>query len=92
MNAKMISTAMQCPDDLVICLEYVDAQGARTRRVVSPIRYIGSQAFLGLCLSRCEPRRFQLERCSNISLARASDFVMPVDMAEVAPAVLATAS
>ncbi len=92
MDAKKISTAMQCPDDLVVCLEYVDAKGVRTRRVVSPIRFVGSQAFLGLCLSRCEPRRFQLGRCSNISLARASDFVMPVEMQVAATADLVAAS
>jgi predicted DNA-binding transcriptional regulator YafY len=79
-TTKIISAAMQCPDDLVVCLEYVDSKGVRTRRVVSPIRYVGRQEFLGLCLSRCEPRRFKLERCSAIKLARASDFVMPVEM------------
>lgn len=81
MATKFISSAMKCPDDLVVCLEYMDAKGNKTRRVVSPIRYVGGTAFLGLCLSRCEPRRFQLDRCSNITLARANDYVMPVELA-----------
>jgi len=80
MPAKLITTAMKCPDDLVVCLEYIDSKGVKTRRVVSPIRFVSGTSFLGLCLSRCEPRRFQLDRCSNLRLARAADFVMPVEI------------
>lgn len=80
METKLISTAMQCPDDLVVTLDYVDSKGKRTRRVVSPIRFVGSGSFLGLCLCRCEPRRFQIERCSKLELGRAIDYVMPVEL------------
>jgi predicted DNA-binding transcriptional regulator YafY len=80
MNRSLISKAMGLSDDLVITLEYTDSKGQRTRRVVSPIRFVSGDSFLALCLSRCEPRRFQLGRCSNIQLRRASDYVMPVAM------------
>ena len=42
-------------------MEYVDTKGVRTRRIVSPIRFLPSGRFLGLCLSRCEPRQFNLD-------------------------------
>jgi predicted DNA-binding transcriptional regulator YafY len=80
MNETIISKAMQCPDDLVISLDYVDAKGRRTERVVSPIRFVGTSRFLALCLSRCAPRQFEMQRCSNVRLRRAHEFVMPVPM------------
>lgn len=80
MDKKMITKAMGRPDDLVIALEYVDAKGHRTERVISPIRFMGGSRFLALCLCRCEPRQFELQRCSNIRLKRADQYVMPVAM------------
>lgn len=79
---KLVSTAMQRPDDLVLQLEYVDSKGQRTVRVVSPIRFLSATRFLGLCLCRCEPRQFHLDRCSNMQLKLASEYVMPVEMAQ----------
>jgi predicted DNA-binding transcriptional regulator YafY len=76
---QMIQRAMHQSDDLVVMFEYCDAKGATTRRVVSPIRFLGR--FLALCLSREEPRQFYLDRCQNVRLARAADFLMPVAMA-----------
>lgn len=55
--------------------------GVSTHRVVSPIRFLGKDRFLALCLSREEPRQFYLERCQNVRLAPAGKFVMPVAMA-----------
>lgn len=81
MNKRLISTAMQRSDDLVITLDYLDSKGQVTRRVVSPIRFMSADRFLALCLCRCEPRQFQIDRCSNLQLARAADFMMPVEMA-----------
>jgi predicted DNA-binding transcriptional regulator YafY len=49
-----------------------------THRVVSPIRFLGRDRFLGLCLSREEPRQFYLDRCQNVRLAMAANFLMPV--------------
>lgn len=74
----ILSNAMQAADDYVVSLDYVDSQGVVTRRIVSPIRFLGSNRFLGLCLCREEPRQFYLDRCHNVRLCRASDFVMPV--------------
>jgi predicted DNA-binding transcriptional regulator YafY len=80
MYRQLLSVAMQSPDELVLSLEYVDSKGVKTRRIVSPIRFLASGRFLGLCLCRCEPRQFHLERCSNLKLCRASDYLMPVPM------------
>lgn len=79
---RELSLAMQSPDDLVVKLEYVDAKGNRSVRIVSPIRYLPSGRFLGLCLCRGEPRQFHLDRCSKIELRHASQYVMPVEMAQ----------
>lgn len=67
-------------DELVVEFEYCDSKGVRTRRVVSPIRFLANNRFLGLCLSREEPRQFYLERCENIRLKKACEYLMPVPM------------
>jgi predicted DNA-binding transcriptional regulator YafY len=66
---------------LLVEFDYTDAKGVTTHRIVSPIRFLGRDRFLGLCLSREEPRQFYLERCQNVRLAAAADFLMPVAMA-----------
>jgi len=71
---------MHQPDDLVIEFDYTDAKGSATHRVVSPIRFLGNNRILALCLSREEPRQFCLERCRNVRLEPAADFLMPVPM------------
>lgn len=81
MNKRMISTAMQRADELVVALDYLDSKGQITRRVVSPIRFVSNDRFLALCLCRCEPRQFQIDRCSNLQLAPAENFTMPVAIA-----------
>lgn len=81
---NLLSRAMGDPDHVVIVLEYCDKQGARTCRVVSPIRFTNSSSFLALCLCREEPRRFELERCSNVRLAPAHEFEMPVPVGMMA--------
>ena len=78
---QVIYRAMYQSDDLVMVFDYCDAQGVTTHRVVSPIRFLGNDRFLALCLSREEPRQFYLDRCQNVLLARAADFLMPVAMA-----------
>lgn len=77
----MIGRAMRQSDDLVAVFEYLDSKGATTRRVVSPIRFLGNDRFLGLCLSREEPRQFYLDRCNNVRLDLAVNYVMPMAMA-----------
>ena len=59
---QLISRAMYRPDDLVIEFDYRDSKGATTHRVVSPIRFLGADRFLALCLSREEPRQFHLAK------------------------------
>ncbi|MFO7906364.1 MAG: hypothetical protein ACQESR_27135 [Planctomycetota bacterium] len=77
----LIHRAMHQSDDLVIEFDYRDARGAVTRRVVSPICFLNPGRFLALCLSREEPRQFYLDRCRNMALKPAADYVMPVPMA-----------
>jgi predicted DNA-binding transcriptional regulator YafY len=71
---------MHQSDDLVVEFDYTDLKGVRTHRVVSPIRFLGRDRVLALCLSREEPRQFYLDRCENLQLALAADFLMPVAM------------
>ena len=73
-----IFRAIQNPDELVVRFGYKDSKGQETQRVVSPIRFLGGDRFLGLCLSREEPRQFYLDRCQNLTLRQAHEFVMPV--------------
>jgi predicted DNA-binding transcriptional regulator YafY len=77
---QFIYRTMHQSDDLVVEFDYTDAKGSATHRVVSPIRFLGHDRFLGLCLSREEPRQFYLDRCQNVRLAAAADFLMPVAM------------
>jgi predicted DNA-binding transcriptional regulator YafY len=77
---QVIYRAMHQSDDLVVTFDYCDARGILTHRVVSPIRFLGKDRFLALCLSREEPRQFYLERCRNVRLAPAGEFLMPVEL------------
>ena len=77
---RILRQAMQDCDNYVIKMDYADAKGNRTHRVVSPIKFMGSYRFLGLCLCREQPRQFQLSRCKNIRLVPAAEVVMPVPM------------
>lgn len=81
----VLQRAMHDPDRLVVELDYVDSKGVSTHRVVSPIRFLPGDRFLGFCLCREEPRQFHLARCSNVSLHRAENYLMPMAM-EVAGA------
>ncbi len=74
----LLRRAMQDSDHYVIELDYLDAKGQRTHRVISPIRFLGKDRLLALCLCREEPRQFQLNRCENVRLARAENFLMPL--------------
>jgi len=79
---QILRRAMHQPDDLVVLLDYTDSRGVTSSRVVSPIRFLSGDRFLALCLCREEPRQFYLNRCSNVRLGRACDFLMPVPMVE----------
>ena len=79
---QIIRRAMQQPDDLVVEFDYQDSKGVATHRVVSPIRFLGGDRFLGLCLSREEPRQFYLQRCQKVELHWAADYLMPLPAPE----------
>ena len=78
---QLIQRAMQQADDLVVVFDYVDAHGVATRRVASPIRFLGPDRFLALCLCREEPRSFALGQCRNVRLDLAANYLMPVAIA-----------
>jgi predicted DNA-binding transcriptional regulator YafY len=80
---RLIFRAIHQSDDLVIEFDYSDSKGIPTHRVVSPIRFLGNNRFLALCLSREEPRQFYLERCANLKLEPAANFLMPLPMMAV---------
>jgi predicted DNA-binding transcriptional regulator YafY len=81
-----IHQAMKSPDDYVVRLVYRDRSGTMTQRVVSPIRFLDGRNLLALCLCRESPRRFELERCSEVELLDASDVLMPVEIRTWTPA------
>tara|TARA_R110002049_G_scaffold2750_2_gene21797 strand:+ start:682016 stop:682375 length:360 start_codon:yes stop_codon:yes gene_type:complete len=82
MNMKStLRRAMQDSDFWVIEMDYVDAQGNLSHRVVSPIRFVGSDRFLALCLCREAPRQFQLSRCQDVRLVPAAEVLMPMPIA-----------
>lgn len=72
--------AMLDSETFVIEMVYADAKGNRTRRMVSPIRFVGADRFLALCLCREEPRQFYLSRCSEVRLIPAAEVIMPMPM------------
>ena len=78
----LLRKAMTDSDRYVIEMDYDDAKGNRTRRLVSPIRFMGSYRFLGLCLCREQPRQFQLNRCRNLRLVPAHEVMMPAAIEE----------
>ncbi|WP_201743775.1 WYL domain-containing protein [Roseiconus nitratireducens] len=82
----MLRRAMIDTETFVVEMVYVDSQGNRTRRVVSPIRFVGQDRFLGLCLCREEPRQFHLSRCQDVRLIPAAEVMMPVPMQVLGPA------
>lgn len=79
----LIRQAMQDPEGVVIEMRYRDSFGHCTRRVVSPIRFVGETQFLALCLCREEPRRFMLDRCHAVRIVASADVLMPIEIQEV---------
>ena len=77
---QVLRQALQNTDEWVIEFEYLDSKGIRSRRVVSPIRFVNGDRFLGLCLSREEPRQFYLIGCSSAQLRQAGDYLMPLPL------------
>ena len=82
---NVLRRAMMDSETFVIEMVYSDSKGKRTRRVVSPIRFVGDDRFLGLCLCREEPRQFYLGRCEDVRLIPAAEVIMPMPMISMDP-------
>ena len=74
----MLLQAMEDSDQLVVEFNYRDQDNVETKRIVSPMKFVSETDFLALCLSREEPRRFNIDRCSDMALDEAHKYVMPV--------------
>jgi predicted DNA-binding transcriptional regulator YafY len=74
---QKVLRALRDPDHFALRITYQDRAGAITERVVSPIRMLDSRTMLALCLCRELPRRFDLDRCSDLELVEAHDILMP---------------
>lgn len=77
---NVLRRAMIDSETFVVEMVYSDSKGNRTRRIVSPIRFVGADRFLGLCLCREEPRQFYLNRCEEVRLIPAAEVIMPMPM------------
>lgn len=69
-------------DNFVIEMDYIDSKGAQTTRTVSPIRFVGKDRVLAMCLCREQPRQFYLDRCKNVRLIAAETVLMPMPIQE----------
>ncbi len=75
-----VATAMRESDVLALRIVYLDKDGCRTRRFVSPIRFVGPGRFMAMCLSREQPRVFDLEYCSDVQFVPAASLQMPTQI------------
>jgi predicted DNA-binding transcriptional regulator YafY len=89
---NQLRRAMMDADTFVVELTYRDSKGQRTRRVVSPIRFVGDDRMLALCLCREEPRQFYLSRCEDVRLIPAAEVIMPVPMRPLEPVAVSPAA
>jgi predicted DNA-binding transcriptional regulator YafY len=86
MEQSKLSRALRDPDHFVLRITYRDRAGTVTERMVSPIRMVDGRTMLALCLCRESPRRFDLERCSDLELVAAHDILMPCPIKTLAGA------
>ncbi len=75
-----ISRAMQDVDRLVVQFSYRDCKGVLSKESSARFDFLPNGRFLGLCLSREEPRQFYLNRCEQIEIKPAEDYLMPVPL------------
>lgn len=78
-----INETMRSPEELALVIHYLDKEKKLTRRVVSPIRWAGKEAFLALCLCRETPRRFDVAGVYAFYVMDAADVLMPVEIVEI---------
>ena len=74
---QAVAKAIRDPDRWVIAIRYEDRWGFESERIVSPIRFIGQDAVLALCLGRESPRRFSFDGIKEVRLMAAHEAVMP---------------
>jgi len=82
-DRRAIHRAMHDSDAWVVELEYVDRKKKRTRRLVSPIRFLDRDRILTLCLCRQEPRQFSLKQCHSVRLIPAAEVMMPAEIVTI---------
>ena len=87
---NVLRRAMMDSETFVVELVYSDSKGNRTRRIVSPIRFVGNDRMLALCLCREEPRQFYLSRCQDVRLIPAAEVIMPMPMETISPVTMPT--
>ena len=75
MRAKLVQS-MHDYDRWVVEFEYRDSKGIESKRVVSPVRFLSNERFLGFCLNREEPRQFYLNRIQNLELKPAENYLI----------------
>lgn len=78
-----VAMAMREPDTFVIRMVYTDDKGQRTRRYVSPIRFVDQETLMALCLCREEPRSFLFDRIEEVQLIKAHEVLMPMTIEEL---------
>lgn len=73
---QVIHRAMKDPDSWIVDIVYKDSSGIRSKRAVSPIKYVGAD-MVALCLCRQEPRRFRMSQIQSATLRSSADAMMP---------------
>lgn len=73
----LITRAARESDRYVLEIQYEDRFKDVTTRTISPIRFVGRDAVLALCLSREDVRQFALSKIKSAKLKDASDALMP---------------
>lgn len=82
-DTRLWKQAMVDSDNWVVRVRYMDSKSQTTIRLVSPIRWVGRDKVLVMCLGRTEPRLLKLDRCSDLELVPASDVLMPMPISTV---------
>lgn len=77
---RIIALAMREPEVFVVQMTYEDRKGERTRRVVSPTKFVDQHRFAALCLCREQVRNFYFSNIENVVLQHSEDVLMPVEI------------
>ncbi|MEC9091325.1 MAG: WYL domain-containing protein [Planctomycetota bacterium] len=77
-----VQKAIQDPESVSLHFIYI-TENKVSIRAVSPYRWEGSNAFVGLCLSTQNHRSFRVDRIHKIALVDSADLLMPFQITEV---------